>query len=131
MQRKAQWRPFRADFGTTHRTSVCDTGAGCAAQKTSPMTAYPRLPPHPGQVPATFGQELVRGLLHDDPTLALPSARAFSHLLRGSPAMQDRLLDQFVEGPPTTGGPQRLILPALVARMLAHFERLGACGARV
>ena len=82
-----------------------------------------------GRVPATFGQELVRGLLNDDPTLSIPSARVLGHLLRGCPAVKERLLTQMVEAHPQLGGPERLLLPTLVGRVRAYFEAMGACGA--
>ena len=83
------------------------------------------LPPK-GRVPASFGQELVRGLLNDDPTLSVPSARVMAHMLRDCPAVKERLLVQMVEPHPQAGGPERLLLPTLVGRVRAYFEAMGA-----
>jgi hypothetical protein len=79
-----------------------------------------------GALPATFGQELVRGLLNADPTLAVPSAAVAAHLLRGNPAAKAHLLTLPVEAPPATGGALRHILPTLAATVTGYFAQQGA-----
>lgn len=80
----------------------------------------------PGSLPATFGQELVRGLLNADPTLAVPSAAVAVHLLRGNPNAKTHLLTLPVEAPPATGGPLRYILPTLATTVTGYFGHQGA-----
>ena len=80
----------------------------------------------PGALPATFGQELVRGLLNADPTLAVPSAAVAAHLLRGNPTAKAHLVTLPVEAPPATGGPLRYILPTLAATVTDYFCQQGA-----
>ena len=67
----------------------------------------------------------MRGLLNEDPTLFVPSARVMANLLHGCPAVKERLLVQMVEAHPQAGGPERLLLPTLVGRMRAYFETMG------
>lgn len=99
------------------------------------MTAIRRCASHPpqnlahvlrtGSLPSTFGQELVRGLLNADATLAVPSASVAAHLLRGSPTAKARLLQLPVEAPVGTSGPLRYILPTLAGHLVAYFEAHG------
>ena len=93
-------------------------------RRTRPNALFPLL--RAGALPATFGQELVRGLLNADPTLAVPSAAVAAHLLRGNPTAKAHLLTLPVEAPPATGGPLRHILPTLAATVTGYFAQQGA-----
>lgn len=98
---------------------------------TAPSRSAAHCPLHPstllrtGSLPSTFGQELVRGLLNADATLAVPSASVAAHLLRGSPTAKARLLHLPVEAPLGTSGPLRYILPTLAGQLVAYFEAHG------
>jgi len=123
-------RPRPAKHGLRpHRTGYAHVRPPIPLPTPPLFKSDPQLsPPSPhtkGCVPASFGQELVRGLLNEDPTLSVPSARVMAHLLRGCPAVKERLLVQMVEAHPQAGGPERLLLPTLVGRMRAYFQAMG------
>lgn len=87
---------------------------------------FPIPAPCPGSVPATFGQELIRGLLNADPTLAVPSAAVAAHLLRGNPAAKAHALTLPVEGAPGSGEGTRYVLPTLAATVTGYYGCQGA-----
>ena len=79
-----------------------------------------------GSVPSNFGQELVRGLLNADPTLAVPSSAVAASLIRGSTRAKDYFLQLPVEAAPGTNGPHRLVLQTLSATVANYFDVPGA-----
>lgn len=79
-----------------------------------------------GSVPSNFGQELVRGLLNADPTLAVPSSSVAASLIRGSTRAKVYMLQLPVEAAPGTGGPHRLVLPTLASTISSYFDVQGA-----
>jgi hypothetical protein len=79
-----------------------------------------------GSVPSNFGQELVRGLLNADPTLAVPSSSVAASLFRGSTCAKDYFLQLPVESAPGTNGPHRLVLQTLCATVANYFKLPGA-----
>ena len=73
-------------------------------------------------MPSNFGQELARGLLNADPTLAVPSSAVAASLIRGSTRAKDFFLQLPVESAPGTNRPHRLVLQTLSTTVANYFD---------
>lgn len=98
----------------------------CRARLSRTLTYLFKTCPALGSVPSNFGQELVRGLLNSDPTLAVPSSSVAASLIRGSTRAKDYILQLPVEAAPGTNGPHRLVLQTLSTTVSSYFNVQGA-----